>query len=118
MVIDYNLIGKRIAEIRKKQHLTQERLAEKTDLTNNYISNIENNRSIPSLETLVKLCGALHITPNDILIGASPASDQYMTDELHDKILQCTPTEKRLIDGFISLLMTERETNAGIGGSN
>ena len=89
--------------------MTQERLAEKTDLTNNYISNIENGRSIPSLETLMKLCDALEVTPNEILLGASVSSERYMSDELQQKIQQCTPREKRLIDGFVSLLLRQRD---------
>ena len=108
MVVDYSLIGRRLAEIRKSRGWTQERLAEQTDLSNNYISNIENNRSIPSLETLVKLCEAIDITPNDVLLGSSVTSEQYMNDILWERIRQCTPEEKRLIDGFISLLWTER----------
>lgn len=108
MVNDYSLIGKRLAAIRKERKLTQEKLAELTDLANNYISNIENNRSIPSLETLVKLCNALEITPNDLLLGAATTSQNYLTNELYEKINTCTPKEKRLIDGFISLLISER----------
>lgn len=109
MAVDYSLIGKRLAEVRKAHKMTQEKLAEKTDLANNYISNIENSRSIPSLETLVKLCEALDITPNDVLLGTSMASDTYMNLELQKKISRCTPKEKRLIDGFIGLLIAERD---------
>lgn len=109
MVVDYSLIGKRLADVRRARKMTQEKLAEKTDLANNYISNIENSRSIPSLETLVKLCDALDITPNDILLGTSVVSDSYMNVELQKKITQCTPKEKRLIDGFVRLLIDERE---------
>ena len=109
MVIDYALLGKRLASIRKKRGWTQERLAEKTNLANNYISNIENNRSIPSLETLVKLCEALGVTPNDLLLGSSQASDTYLADELTKKLRQCTPREKRILDGLLSLLISERD---------
>ena len=108
MVNDYSLIGKRLAAVRKERKLTQEKLAELTDLANNYISNIENGRSIPSLETLVKLCNALEITPNELLLGTAKTSKTYLTSELYDKINNCTPKEKRLIDGFISLLIAER----------
>ena len=113
MIVDYSLIGRRLAYFRKKQKMTQEQLAEKTDLANNYISNIENSRSIPSLETLVKLCDALGVTPNDILLGASINSQQYLHDELQDKLALCTPKEKRLVEGFISLLLAEREMPKG-----
>jgi len=38
-------IGALIQEARKKQHLTQQQLAEKAGTTKNYISRIENNTS-------------------------------------------------------------------------
>lgn len=109
MIVDYSLIGKRLAGIRKQKKLTQEKLAEKTGLANNYISNIENNRSIPSIETLVKLCDALDITPNEVLLGTATTSSLYMNDELQVKINQCNFKEKRLICGIIDLLLSERE---------
>lgn len=108
MIVDYSLMGKRLADIRKNKKLTQEALAEQTDLANNYISNIENSRSIPSLETLVKLCGALNVTPNDILLGTSTTSELYMRKELEDKISSLSPKEKRMVYGFISLIQSEK----------
>lgn len=109
MHIDYSLLGKRLASTRKERNLTQEKLAEMTNLANNYISNIENSRSIPSLETLVKLCEALEITPNDLLTGASEQSEYYMDKDIAVNLQHCTPKEKRLISGFISLLLEERK---------
>ena len=55
MKIDYNLLGRRIARLRKERRLTQDKLSEKAEISNNYLSNIENGRSIPSLETLCLL---------------------------------------------------------------
>jgi len=49
MNIDYKALGERIAKRRKVLNLTQEDVAEATGLSNNYISNIENNHSIPAL---------------------------------------------------------------------
>lgn len=109
MIVDYSLLGKRLAYVRKQRGLTQEKLAEMTNLANNYISNIENNRSIPSLETLVKLCSALEITPDDILLGVSKERGDYMSDELCDLIDKCSPEKKRLIKGFVELLNKEIE---------
>jgi len=107
MVIDYYQLGKRLASQRKIHRFTQERLAEETDLANNYISNIETGRSIPSLETLVKLCEALDITPNDLLIPSSTSSETYMMDDIGQKIQKCSPKNRRIIDGIIDVL--ERE---------
>lgn len=109
MKIDYRALGRRLSRIRRERGYTQEKLAEKTDLANNYISNIENCRSIPSLETLVKLSEALDITPNDLLLDTVQNSQRYLLPEIQDKIAMCTPSEKRLVDGFISLLLEERK---------
>ena len=109
MTVDYKLMGKRLAKIRKDRGLTQEKLAEMTDLANNYISNIENNRSIPSLETLVRICAALEVTPNDILLGVSVNSSDYMTEELGIILKKCTPPERNLIIDFAELLISHRE---------
>lgn len=108
MTVDFKLIGKRIAALRKERGWTQGKLAEKADLSNNYLSNIENNRSIPSIETLVRLCVALDVTPNDILAGSSREEKNYMTADIMNLLSQCTPQEKRCISGIIKVLLAER----------
>ena len=48
-------IGVLIQEARKRQHMTQQELAEKVGTTKNYISRIENNASDIRLSTLVRI---------------------------------------------------------------
>ena len=50
-------IGVLIQEARKKQHLTQEQLAERVGTTKSYISRIENNASDIRLSTLMRIVG-------------------------------------------------------------
>lgn len=111
MQIDYNLMGKRIAALRKKRGLTQERLAELADVTNNFISHIETCRSIPSLETVVKLCSALDATPDEILLGTGTNSPGYLCGDILRKLEDCTPADRRLVDGFIDLLLRQQNTH-------
>ena len=54
-------------EYRKKLNLTQEALADKTDLNTRTIQRIENEEEIPSLETLSKLVNALDIKDKDLV---------------------------------------------------
>ncbi len=54
-------------EYRKKLKLTQEALADKTDLNTRTIQRIENEEEIPSLETLSKLVNALEIKDKDLI---------------------------------------------------
>lgn len=114
MNIDYKLLGIRVSTLRHSKKWTQEKLAEKADLSNNYLSNIENNYSIPSLETLMKLCVALDVTPNDLLLGCSFLEKDYLKDDIINLLSQCTPQEKRYIIGFIKVLIDERANKDSI----
>ncbi|MCO7125798.1 XRE family transcriptional regulator [Sporolactobacillus shoreicorticis] len=57
------LIGRKIKNLRLKSGLTQEELAERTDLTKGYISQIENDISSPSIETFFVLLEVLGCDP-------------------------------------------------------
>ena len=54
-------------EYRKKMKLTQEELAEKSNLNTRTIQRIENNEEIPSIETLSKLANTLNISDKDLV---------------------------------------------------
>lgn len=56
MYVDYKKIGVRIAQRRKEIKMKQNTLAEKTNLSNNHISNIENGYSVPNIETFANIC--------------------------------------------------------------
>jgi transcriptional regulator with XRE-family HTH domain len=58
-------LGVKIKQIRKTAKLTQERLAEKTGLSVEYISRIERGVSQPSFKTLEMLADALNVTAKD-----------------------------------------------------
>ena len=56
-------IGKRIKELRKVRHLSQEQLAERIDINQNALSYIETGENFFSAETLEKLINALRVEP-------------------------------------------------------
>ena len=76
MSVDYKEIGRRVTKIRKQRGLTQEKLSEKCDLSPQYISNIERSISIPSTETLLRICEVLEVTPDAILLGVVRHEDE------------------------------------------
>ena len=71
MELDYARIGRRIARCRKRHNMTQSKLAELTEVSDQYISNIERTRSIPSTETIMRLAIALDTTPDEFLVGTA-----------------------------------------------
>lgn len=57
----------KISDIRKEKNITQKQLSELTGITQNKISNYENFRIFPTLDTLVKLTSALDVKLSIVL---------------------------------------------------
>lgn len=60
-------LQKRVKELRIKQGLSQEELADKTGLSLRTIQRIENGESVPRGDTLKRLSIALQVTPDDLI---------------------------------------------------
>ncbi|WP_024822668.1 MULTISPECIES: helix-turn-helix domain-containing protein [Aminobacterium] len=67
-------LGTRIKTLRKAAHLTQQALADKTDVSRIYIQALESNRRLPSMKLLGRLAQALAVEVTD-LVKASPTDD-------------------------------------------
>ena len=62
------LFGNRIRSLRTQLNLTQDQLAERMEMSAQYLSNIERGRENPTFETLVKLAKALEIEPWEMFV--------------------------------------------------
>lgn len=107
--MDLVYLASRVRFWRKKRALSQERLSEMIEVSPIYISHIETKRSIPSLETIMKICDALDVTPNDLLLGSSIFSPIYLFPSIQRLLLDCTPSQRRMVEKFIALLVAENE---------
>lgn len=65
--MDYEAMGRRIKKLRKKAGLTQEQLAEKSNLSPSFLGHIERGTRVASLQTLVSICRALDVEPSVLL---------------------------------------------------
>ena len=65
--MDYILLGQRIRHYRHAKKLTQEQLAERVDISPSFLGHIERGSRIASLETVMKFCEVLDVTPNKLL---------------------------------------------------
>lgn len=111
MNVDYKKIGLRIMQRRKEMRMKQHELAEKTGLSNNHISNIENGHSVPSLETFAKICGVLNVTPDFLLLGSLRANNT--PQNLIDKLQNCNETSLKLISEIIDVILAQQEKSRG-----
>ena len=62
----YILLGNNIKQRRKALHLTQQQLADKLNLSLNFIGKIEVAFSKPSLDTLIDIAKALETSVSDL----------------------------------------------------
>ena len=63
----YRILGAKVRAKRVKLHLSQEHLAERADLTRNYIGDIERAEKKVTLETLAKIAKALKCRVRDLV---------------------------------------------------
>ena len=75
-------IGRNIKDLRKEQHMTQAELAERANISAIHLSHIETGTVNMSLDTLLCLCNALTVTPNDILLG------EYLSASIENMVFQ------------------------------
>lgn len=67
-------ISNRIKEKRKEKKITLEALAKEVGVTKGLISQIENNRTVPSLTVLLSIIKSLHVDLNDFFDNLITAS--------------------------------------------
>lgn len=62
-------MGKRIKELRLQQKLTREKLAEYSNISTQFLADIEAGKKGMSVITLRKICTALHVSSDYIVFG-------------------------------------------------
>lgn len=73
-------IGKKLQAIRKINGYTQEKLAEEIECSTRYIGDIEQDRSKPSYEILVKICNTFNIGMDEIFSAYLDIKDRKETN--------------------------------------
>ena len=111
MNLDDHQIGERIRSLRKRNGMTQEQLAEAANLSVPYISHMERGFKRPSLETLVRVAGALHVTADCLLSGLQPEDQSAFLADVQELLDDCSLRERRvLLEVASALKRVLRET--------
>ena len=91
-------VGQRIEERRKKLGLTQEALAEKSNVTSQFISYAEGGKRAMRPENLLNLSKALGVSTDYILTGDVIDKDMLL---LTDKLKQLNPKQLRFVEAIV-----------------
>lgn len=104
MSIDCADIGSRIKFHRREKHLTQEQLAEKTELSHVYISYLERGERMPRLDAIINIANALNVSADDLLSGNLLVSDSSSDSREFEALYDCTPEELSIILNCMAFL--------------
>lgn len=111
--MDLIKIGNFIAELRKKQKLTQEQLGEKLGVTNKTVSRWETGTYLPPAEALLAMSELFGVSINELLSGKRLSEAEYKEaaeENLKQTVRTSSFTLKDRIDFYKSKWLKEHRT--------
>ena len=101
-------MGDRIRETRKKQVLTQEQLAERLDVSVEFVGQIERGLKLPSMNVFIKLIEVLNVSADYLLRDSVSTGQLFGDNAIGRKIEKLKPKQRialeALIDTYIQYL--------------
>ncbi len=104
----YAEIGKNIRKYRKQQGLTQEQLAEMSNLSTNYLGSIERGEKTLTLKTLIGIVNALSITADLLLCDSIKNGYKIKSSLITEKLERLSPSERNKILKMIDIMLEEK----------
>ena len=92
LIFDLHNIGNNLYKIRKSKGLTQAEVAEMAELSDRTYADIERGSVTMRVDSLLKICTALNITPNDILVLDNVI--EITEQDISETIKDCSNNEK------------------------
>ncbi len=93
LIFDLKVIGNRLYDIRNKKLMSRVEVAENAELSDRTYADIERGSTNMRIETLLKICEALNITPNDILVTEKNIS--VSEEDITNALKLCSSNEKK-----------------------
>ncbi len=100
-MLDYKAIGRRISYYRKSKHYTQAVLAEKLNISESYMSQVECGKAAISLKRLDQLAEFLDIGIIALLADTNINAKSYGFAELLELIQNWSPEQKELLISLV-----------------
>jgi transcriptional regulator with XRE-family HTH domain len=108
----FTILGKNIKSERNKKGLTQEKLAERVGVSNNFISYIESGKKVASIKTVNKIAEVLDIPIADLfkdIPGEKRSKKDYTADQILFLIKDKSPSTKKLLLELCQTVVKEKK---------
>ena len=93
LLLDMRKIGNKLLAVRKKAGMTQVEVAEAAGLSGRTYADIERGTVNMRVETILHICEALHITPDEILTENN-IEMTVQQEEIFARLNACSPKNK------------------------
>lgn len=104
LISDVHIIGNKLLTFRKQKGLTQAEVAELAEISDRTYADIERGSANMRMETLVSICKALNITPNQILID-DDNSLMIEQEKLFKQLNSCKTKERETALKLLSVYL-------------
>lgn len=104
MKAEDNFLGYMIKDARVKKNLTQAKLAEEAGITNGYLIEIENKRSIPSFPVMAAIFKALNLSA-DAVIYRNPDLNEDKVRQINNLLSQCNDHQLNVIYAMVDAML-------------
>lgn len=101
-------LGKRFRSLRVRSGLTIAEFSNLHGINKAYIYQIESDAKCPSIPMLLKLCDALNITPNDLLLKHEDLK-HFETNALLHKMERLSERDFNLIKVLVDKMVSDKE---------
>ena len=99
--MDKLTMGDRIREARKKCELTQEQLAEKLDVSVEFVGQIERGQKLPGMQVFIKLIEVLNVSADYLLRDSISTGQLFGDNALGSKIEKLSRKERIALEALI-----------------
>lgn len=100
------MLGKRILQRRLELKLNQKELAQKANISVTYLSELERNKSYPSVRVCVDIANALGVSIDYLLQDMAKESGQYRLSEYSKRIQRLKSEDQRIVMVVMDAMIT------------
>lgn len=104
LIFDSRKIGNKLFALRKRMGMTQAEVAEAADISDRTYADIERGTVNMRIDTVLKICGVLHITPDEILTQDAPMLSAQ-AEELWSRLQSCSPKDQETALTLLSVYL-------------
>lgn len=106
--MNLHTIGKNIKKYRLAQKLRQEDLAERVNLSPNYIGMLERGEKIPALETFLNIASVLSVSADQLLADTGYNGYKVKDSLLAEKLEKLSPADRQQTYDVIDAMLKHK----------